>query len=284
MKEEAAVAPINADTKNIYQPIEATIEDIISETSNIKTFVLRPKEPISFKTGQFIELTLPGIGEAPFTPSSNPNITETIDVTIMKAGRATSLLHEISKGVAVGIRGPYGKGYPLEKFEGQDILILGGGVGLAPLRSLLFSLLSDIEKYNKVLLRYGARTPSDIIYKEAIPLWSKKKKVDIVTTVDVGDPGWKGNVGLVTTILKDLPLNLKKAVAIVCGPPIMMKFGVLKLLDIGFKPKDIYLSMEKNMSCGLGKCGHCRIGRFYTCKDGPVFTYEELKEIPEIWD
>jgi NAD(P)H-flavin reductase len=284
MKEEALTTPVNANTKNIYQPIEATIEDIISESANIKTFVLRPREALSFKTGQFIELSLPGIGEAPFTPSSNPNITETIDVTIMKAGRVTSLLHSIARGAVVGIRGPYGKGYPLGQFEGKDILILGGGVGLAPLRSLLFSLFSDIEKYNKVLLRYGARSPSDIIYKEAIPLWSKKKKVDIVTTVDIGDPEWKGNVGLVTTILKDLPLDLKKAVAIVCGPPIMMKFGVLKLLDIGFKPKDIYLSMEKNMSCGLGKCGHCRIGRFYTCKDGPVFTYEELKEIPDIWD
>ncbi len=270
--------------KNIYRPIEATIEGIISETVNIKTFVIRPKEALSFKTGQFIELALPGIGEAPFTPSSDPNISGTIEVTIMKAGKVTSLLHEAPKGTVVGIRGPYGKGYPLEQFEAKDLLILGGGVGLAPLRSLLFSLFAGIDKYNKVLLRYGARSPSDIVYKSSIPEWSKKKKVDIVTTVDVGDPGWKGNVGLVTTILKDLPVNLKKAVAIVCGPPIMMKFGVLKLMDLGFKPKDIYLSMEKNMSCGLGKCGHCRIGRFYACKDGPVFTYEQLREIPDIWD
>ncbi|MBM3255660.1 MAG: oxidoreductase [Candidatus Omnitrophica bacterium] len=270
--------------KNIYLPIEATIEDVISETSNIKTFLIRPKQPFSFKTGQFIELSMPGIGEAPFTPSSDPNISEVMEVTIMKAGRITSLLHQASKGTTVGIRGPYGKGYPLESFEGKDILILGGGVGLAPLRSLLFSLFSDIDKYNKVLLRYGARSSADIVYKTAIPQWAKKKKVDIVTTVDVGDPGWKGNVGLVTTILKDLPLNLKKAVAIVCGPPIMMKFGVLKLMDLGFKPQEIYLSMEKNMSCGLGKCGHCRIGKFYACKDGPVFTYEELKDIPDIWD
>jgi NAD(P)H-flavin reductase len=284
MKTETYSATASLNLKNIYQPIEATVEDIISETPNIKTFVLRPREVFSFKTGQFIELTLPGIGEAPFTPSSDPNTTETIEMTIMKAGKVTSLLHEISKGAVVGMRGPYGKGYPLEKFQGQDILILGGGVGLAPLRSLLLSLFSDIDRYNKVLLRYGARSPSDIVYKNAIPQWAKKKKVDIVTTVDVGDPGWKGNVGLVTTILKDLPVNLKKAVAIVCGPPIMMKFGVLKLMDLGFKPKDIYLSMEKNMSCGLGKCGHCRIGRFYACKDGPVFTYEELKDIPEIWD
>ena len=270
--------------KNIFQPIEATIEDITSETAAIKTFTLRPKEPFSFRTGQFIELTLPGIGEAPFTPSSDPNVKEKIEVTIMKAGRVTSLLHDTPKNTSVGIRGPYGKGYPLERFEGKDVLITGGGVGLAPLRSLLFSLFADIDKYNKVVLRYGARTSKDIVYRNAIPEWAKKEKVDIMTTVDVGDPGWQGNVGLITTIIKDLPVDLKKAVSIVCGPPIMMKFVTLKLLDLGFKPEDIYLSMEKNMSCGLGKCGHCRLGKYYTCKDGPVFTYEELKEIPDIWD
>ena len=270
--------------KDIYRPFEATIEDIIVETSNIKTFILRPKEAFSFRTGQFIELTMPGIGEAPFTPSSDPNIKEKIEVTIMNAGRVTSLLHNIPKNTALGIRGPYGKGYPLEKFQGKDVLIVGGGVGLAPLRSLLFSLFGEIDRYNKVILRYGARTCHDIVFKEVIPEWAKKSKVDVMTTVDVGDPSWQGNVGLVTTILKDLPLDLKNAVGIVCGPPIMMKFVTLKLLDLGFKPQDIYLSMEKNMSCGLGKCGHCRLGKYYTCKDGPVFTYEEIKDLPAIWD
>jgi NAD(P)H-flavin reductase len=190
----------------------------------------------------------------------------------------------MAKNTSLGIRGPYGKGYPLEEFRGKEILIVGGGVGLAPLRSLLFSLFADMDNYNKVVLRYGARTPADMLYKDSLAAWAKKKKVDIATSVDVGDPGWKGNVGLVTTILRDLPLDLRKALAIVCGPPIMMKFVTLKLLDIGFKPEDIYLSMEKNMSCGLGKCGHCRIGKYYVCKDGPVFTYEQLKDIHDIWD
>lgn len=271
--------------KNPFQPIEATIEDVIAETPTIKTFVLRPKEPFEFRTGQFIELTLPGVGEAPFTPSSDPNVKERLNVTIMNVGKVTSLLHASQpKDAPVGIRGPFGEGYPLERFEGKDILIVGGGVGLAPLRSLLFSLFARIDRYNKVLLRYGARTPADIVYKEAIPQWANKKKVDIVTTVDNGDAGWKGHVGLVTTILKDLPLNMNNSVTIVCGPPIMMKFATFKLLDLGFKPSDIYLSMEKNMSCGLGKCGHCRMGKFYVCKDGPVFTYEQIKEIHDIWD
>lgn len=270
--------------KNIYNPKEAILEDIIAESPTIKTFVLRPQDEFEFKTGQFIELTLPGTGEAPFTPSSDPKIKEKIDVTIMNAGKVTSMLHASPKNISLGIRGPFGRGYPLDRFEGKDILIVGGGVGLAPLRSLLFTLFSDMDKYNKVVLRYGARTPDDIIYKEAIPQWAKKKKVDLVTTVDIGSPAWKGNVGLVTTILKDLPVDLKKAVSIVCGPPIMMKFVTLKLLDAGFKPRDIYLSMEKNMSCGLGKCGHCRIGKYYTCKDGPVFSYEELRGLHDIWD
>jgi NAD(P)H-flavin reductase len=270
--------------KNIYRPIEAVIEDIIVETPTIKTFVLRPREDFQFHTGQFIEMTLPGIGEAPFTPSSDPNIKDKIDVTIMNAGRVTSLLHNSSKNISVGIRGPYGKGYPLDKFAGKDVVIVGGGVGLAPLRSLLFSLFAEIDKYNKIILRYGARTPNDIVYKNVIPEWAKKKKVDLVTTVDMGDPSWKGNVGIVTTIVKELPIDLKNAVSIVCGPPIMMKFVTLKLQEMGFTPQDIYLSMEKNMSCGLGKCGHCRVGKYYACKDGPVFTYEQLKDIHDIWD
>ncbi|MFC1674929.1 FAD/NAD(P)-binding protein [Candidatus Omnitrophota bacterium] len=270
--------------KNIYRPFEATIEKVIVETPTIKTFVLKPKEDFSFATGQFIEITVPGVGEAPFTPSSDPKLKDSIEVTIMKAGRVTDIMHDLKKKALVGIRGPYGAGYPLDTFAGKDVLIVGGGVGLAPLRSLLFALFGEIDRFNKVVLRYGARSPQDIVYKDSLPKWARKKKVDVVTTVDAGEKPWRGNVGLVTTILKDLPVNLKKSVAIVCGPPIMMKFSTLKLLELGYKPEDIYLSMEKNMSCGLGKCGHCRIGKYYACKDGPVFTYEQLRDIPEIWD
>jgi NAD(P)H-flavin reductase len=269
--------------KNIYQPLEATVEDVIDETPSIKTFIIRPETGFSFKTGQFIELTLPGIGEAPFTPSSDPDAQARFEVTVMNAGRVTALLHGMRSSFPVGIRGPYGKGYPLDEFSGKDILIVGGGVGLAPLRSLLFSLFSRIDKYSKVLLRYGARSPEDIVYKTAIPEWQQKDKVDIVVTVDKGDPQWKGNIGVDTTILNDLPVDLNNCAVIVCGPPVMMKFSVMKLLEKGFRPADIYLSMEKNMSCGLGKCGHCRIGKFYICKDGPVFTYEQLKDTYDIW-
>jgi sulfite reductase subunit B len=271
-------------TKNIYQPIEALIQEVIEETPNIKTFVFKPASSFSFSTGQFIELTVPGLGEAAFTPSSDPGVKDKIEVTIMNVGLVTAKLHQMRPGDKVGLRGPYGKGYPLSDFQGKDILIVGGGVGLAPLRSFLFSLFAQMDRYNKVILRYGCRTPNDIVYKNSIGEWARKKKVDLVTTVDMGSPGWNGNVGLVTTILKDLPIDLEKAVGVVCGPPIMMKFVTLKLLDLGFKPEQIYLSMEKNMSCGLGKCGHCRLGKYYVCKDGPVFTYAQLNNMHDIWD
>ena len=270
--------------KNIYQPLNAVIEEVTEETPAIKTFRLKPEADFSFVTGQFIELTVPGIGEAPFTPSSDPGVKDKLELTVMNVGEVTSRLHAMQKGDLVGIRGPYGKGYPLDKFKGKDILIVGGGVGLAPLRSLLFSLFSSIDNYNKVVLRYGSRTSRDIVYKALIPEWAKRDKVDVLVSVDVGDDSWQGNVGLVTTVLDNTGVDYANAVAIVCGPPIMMKFVTLKLLDLGFQPPDIYLSMEKSMSCGLGKCGHCRIGKFYACKDGPVFTYEQLKDIHDIWD
>lgn len=270
--------------ENPYQSVEATIEDIIAETPDIKTFVLRPERPIEFRTGQFVQLWIPGLGEAPFTPSSSSEVNDTMELTVMNVGSVTSAMHQMTPNETIGLRGPYGKGYPLEEFEGKEILIVGGGVGLAPLRSLLLTLFIDLGRYKKVLLRYGARTPQDLLYKEELKKWGKLKKVDVRITVDAGDKQWKGHVGLVTTILEKIPVKLKDSVAVVCGPPIMMKFVTLKLLDFGYKPKDIYLSMEKNMSCGIGKCGHCRLGEFYVCQDGPVFTYDKIMDVPYIWD
>jgi len=270
--------------KNPYQPIKAVIEKIDAETPTIKTFHLKPVSPISFDTGQFVELTVPGIGEAPFTPSSDPFIKDRMEITIMNVGRVTSLLHNMKAGDVVGVRGPYGKGYPLDEFEGKEVVIVGGGVGLAPLRSLLLALFNSLDKYKKVSLCYGARSPKDVVYKKLLPEWEKNKNFELTTTVDVGGDGWKGHVGLVTTILKNFKVDKKEAKAIVCGPPIMMKFATFKLIDEGFLPKNLYLSMEKNMSCGLGKCGHCRLGKYYVCKDGPVFTFAQLKDMPDIWD
>jgi len=269
---------------NPYKLIDAEITKIKEETPSIKTFVLKPREPIRFDTGQFMEVAIPGLGEGPFTPSSNPKDAARLEFTIMKVGRVTDRLHDMKKGDMVGIRGPYGKGYPLNEYEQREVFIVGGGVGLAPLRSLLYALFNESSRYKQIYLKYGAKTPQDLIYKDELEEWPKAGKLDVALTVDSGDKSWKGNVGLVTTILGKEKLDLARSVSIVCGPPVMMKFVTLKLLEIGFKPDRIYLSMEKNMSCGIGKCGHCRLGDSYACKDGPVFSYDKIKDYPNIWD
>jgi len=270
---------------NLYQPVNGKIVDIIDESPTIKTFVLVPEEKFKFATGQFVELTLPAVGEAPFTPSSSPADTEKMEITIMKAGRVTNLLHQCKKGQKVGIRGPFGNGYPIDDFVGKQIYIVGGGVGLAPIRSLFLTLVDRIKDFKSVVCRFGAKTPDDFIYKKTLfGSWQKIAGVDMKLTVDEANDGWKGNVGVVTNILAAEDVNIKNAVAVVCGPPIMMKYTTLKLLEFGFGGENIYLSMEKNMSCGIGKCGHCMIGKYYVCKDGPVFIYEQIKQYPDIWD
>ncbi len=272
--------------ENPYIPTETEILDVIEESPTIKTFSLMPRRPLNFKAGQFIEMTVPGIGEAPFTPSSSPYEKNGLEVTIMKTGRVTSKIHDLNKGDVIGLRGPYGNEYPLSDFENKEILLVGGGVGLAPLRALFLALVHDIDRYRGIVFCCGARTYSDIIYKDyVLDKWQKlHKKVSFRVTVDRKDDGWNGKVGLVTTTLDNLDTDFKKGVAIVCGPPIMMKFTTFKLMDIGFRHDQIYLSMEKNMSCGIGKCGHCRIGNFYACKDGPVFRYDKIGQLREVWD
>lgn len=272
---------------NPYKAVSAIVEKVVTETSNIKTLTFKPAQPIPFKAGQFVELSIPGLGEAPFTPSSEQSVLERFDITIMLAGTLTDKVHKLQPGAQVGIRGPLGTRYPLEKFRGKEVLIVGGGVGLAPLRALLFALFEDIDAYKKIQIRFGCRSPQDIVYRADVENgWGRADKLDMLVTVDKGDDSWKGNVGVVTTILEKqrLKSNPDNGVAIVCGPPIMMKFATFKLVELGYKDENIYLSMEKNMSCGFGKCGHCRIGSFYACKDGPVFPYSLIKNESKIWD
>jgi NAD(P)H-flavin reductase len=249
--------------RNIYKPIMANLTDVIDESPLIKTFVLVPENGFSFKTGQFIELSVDGIGEAPFTPSSSPLITEKLEVTVMKTGYVTECMHKLKPGVFMGIRGPFGRGYPIGSFYGKEVLILGGGCGLAPIRSLLYALESIKDKLERVVLCYGSKTPSDCIYKPLFARLNKIEKFETYRTVDKSEEGWNESVGVVTNLLK---------------------FGTIRLLEMGYKDEQIYLSMEKNMSCGLGKCGHCMMGEFFVCKDGPVFTYNEIKNQPNIWD
>ncbi|MBN1388930.1 MAG: FAD/NAD(P)-binding protein [Bacteroidales bacterium] len=270
--------------KGLYEVLKAEVDEIIDESPLIKTFVMTPEEPFKFNTGEFIELTLDGLGEAPFTPSSSPFVTEKLEVTIMKTGYITSKFHDLKSGAILGIRGPFGRGYPVDRFIGKEILIVGGGCGLAPIRSLLFTLIEMKDQIEKVVLLYGSKTPTDCIYK---PMFAKLNSIDKFETYRSADrpdgTEWDESIGLVTILLDQPMVDMDNSIAVVCGPPVMMKFATLRLLELGFSDDDIFLSMEKNMSCGLGKCGHCMMGEFFVCKDGPVFTYAEIKHSPEIW-
>ena len=269
--------------ENPYQPIKAITEKVITETPNIKTLVFRPETPMKFLSGQFMLVTVPGVGECAFTPSSDPQVSETIEFTIMKAGSVTEKIHQLKEGGLVGLRGPYGKPYPIRDYHGKEVYVIGGGVGLAPLRALLYALNHEIDHLKKIEVRFGARSVRDIAYRDAIDEWKKRKNTNISITLDAPDPKWDGHVGLVTTILQAGDVDVKNAVAVVCGPPIMMKFVNMRLSEMGFAPKDVYLSMEKNMSCGIGRCFHCNLGKYFVCKDGPVFTWEQIKDIPDPW-
>ncbi len=272
--------------QNPYEVIKAEVYDIIQESPLIRTLRLKPEKPIEFKTGQFIELGLPGIGEGPFTPSSSHYISETMDVTIMKTGFLTEHIHKIDPGTLVGIRGPFGSHYPLEKFKGKDVLIVGGGCGLAPLRSLFLSMLHDNKAYNSITFLAGAKTPKDCIYKDEVTEWRKYDNVKFIRAVDEVPPEeeWNENVGVVTTLFEKVKIEVNGNPVVVCGPPLMMKFATRDLLKLGFKEENLYLSMEKKMYCGFGQCRHCIIGGYYACKDGPVFTFDQIKNEEAIWE
>jgi NAD(P)H-flavin reductase len=269
---------------NIYRPFRAKLTRVIEESPLIKTFVLQPEKEFAFKTGQFIEVSVDGIGEAPFTPSSSPLISDMLEVTVMRTGYMTGYMHNMKPGDDMGIRGPFGRGYPVEKFYDKEVLILGGGCGFAPIRSLLYNLIAISGKLRKVTLCYGSKTPEDCIYKPYIAELRKTPKFEVLRSVDRADSDWTERVGVVTILLDDVKPDIRNSVAVVCGPPVMMKYGTLKLLEMGYPDHDIYLSMEKNMSCGLGKCGHCMMGEYFVCKDGPVFTYAEIRNQPNIWN
>jgi NAD(P)H-flavin reductase len=271
----------------LYMPIPATIEAITDETPDIRTYTIRPVEPIPFKAGQFVELAVPGIGEAPFTPSSSPKIADHMEITIMRTGRVTDWLHKMQVGDELGVRGPMGRAYPIDDFHGREILIVGGGCGVGPLRSLLLALIEDLDLYSRVIVRYGARTADSIVFRDAqLNSWDQGGALDVMLTVDEESPDWDGHVGVITTIMTEdyLDCHADDGIAVMCGPPLMMKFGTDMLLKRGYRPANIYLSLERNMSCGIGQCGHCRLGRYYVCKDGPVFSYDEIRANPRLWD
>jgi NAD(P)H-flavin reductase len=265
--------------KNPYIPKLAIIKEVRDEAPDVKTFKISLKDgAMKYLPGQFIELTVFGYGEFPTSVSSSPvPKKDHFEVTVKKIGDATNALHKLDIGSTIGVRGPFGNGFPLTALKGKNVVIVGGGVGLAPLRSLIYYLLANREKYGELKLLYGARTPEDLLFKDEMMNWD----MEICLTVDRAGEGWIGNVGLVTTLFDRTKIEPENTIAVICGPPIMIKVVSEELLKMDFPESRIIVSLERLMKCGMGMCGHCNIGAKYVCKDGPVFTYGETMRFLE---
>ncbi|MCS7118754.1 MAG: FAD/NAD(P)-binding protein [Archaeoglobaceae archaeon] len=270
--------------ENIYKPFKSKILKIVEQTCDTKVFRLEVKD-FKYMPGQFVELSIPGIGEAPISITSSPHEEGYIDLCVRRVGNVTNALHRMNVGDYVWIRGPYGVGFPFETIKGKDIVYVAGGIGMAPLRSSLRYVLHKKKDFGKVTLLYGARTPADLLYKEEFDIWAKE--CNFLVTVDSdklpdGKPsGWKGNIGVVTTLFAKLGYSIKDAIGIVCGPPAMYKFVIQEFRKAGMPDSSIYISLERHMKCGVGKCQHCQINNRYVCIDGPVFNYADVKHLPE---
>lgn len=271
---------------DLFLPRLARITGVRDETPDTKTFSLRfredgAQERFSFRPGQFLELSVFGWGEAPFCLASSPTRPDHLETTVRRVGTLTSALHGLGPGDEVGLRGPFGNGFDLPAACGKDLLFVGGGIGLPPLRGLIDAVLDDRGRFGRVTILYGARTPDDIVYKHELPEWRGRGDVAVHVTVDSAPAGWDGHVGVVTNLFDRVSLHPATSVAFVCGPPVMIRFVVQGLLARGFAPDAVITTLERTMQCGVGKCNHCAIGHRYVCRDGPVFSHRQMQELFE---
>ena len=271
----------------IFQPNLARIERILPQISGHRLFQLRfvdgdVAKAFSPNPGQFVELTVLGAGEAPISISSPPTRPGIIELCVRKAGLVTSALFELQKGDLVALRGPFGRGFPLDLLKGQDLLLVAGGLGMAPLRSLLLAVLDDRGNYGDVVLMYGARNPDDILFKYEMLGLMNRTDIKYLFSVDVDEEGiWRQYIGVVTGLFENVELSPATTFCALCGPPIMYRFVVRELIKRNIPTERIFVSLERMMQCGVGKCGHCAIGEYYCCTDGPVFKYSEISHIKE---
>ncbi len=247
------------------------------DTFSIDLVALDDIAVFDFEPGQFNMLYIFGIGEVPISISGDPENTGTLTHTIRKVGAVTRGIGGLKKGGYLGVRGPYGAGWPIKAAAGKDVIAVAGGIGLAPLRPAIYYLLAHREQYSRIILMYGARTPEDILYLRQLEKWQSLKDMTTLVTVDRALGDWRGNVGVVTTLVGRSSFDPSNCIAMICGPEIMMRYTVLELEKHGVEEKDIYVSMERNMKCGIGLCGHCQIGPTFVCKDGPVYRYEQIR-------
>jgi sulfhydrogenase subunit gamma (sulfur reductase) len=274
--------------ENPYIPFLMRIEDVILETEDrkIKTFVLafvseEDGKRFSYVPGQFAEVSVFGKGEAPFGMASTPTRPDRLEFSVSTIGVVTGALHNLEKGAMVGVRGPLGNGYPLETFKGKNLLLIGGGFGFSTLRSLTNYILHDLNRvaFGDLTIIYGARQPGLLLYKADLETWKERTDLNLHLTVDQEADGWRGHVGVVPNVLRTLAPSPQDTFAVVCGPPVMMKFTLPVLRDLGFHDEDILFSLEMRMKCGIGKCGRCNVGSRYVCSEGPVFYQSELARL-----
>lgn len=271
---------------NPFLPRIARVVDVLDETPDTKTFTLcfrelKNGENFQFIPGQFLELSVFGYGEAPFCIASSPTRVPILEATVRRTGQLTNALHKLANGNEVGIRGPFGNGFDVQAAHGRDLLFVAGGIGLPPLRSLIWNVLDKRSQFGHMTVLYGARTPSDLVYKHELEEWARHPDVELLVTVDAAEPGWRGIVGLVPSLFKRVKLHPESTLAYVCGPPVMIQIAVRDLLGLGFKDEAVISTLERMMQCGIGKCNHCAIGHRYVCRDGPVFNYAQIKELVE---
>jgi NAD(P)H-flavin reductase len=263
------------------------IQRVIRESYDTFTLELAPRDryrTFSFKPGQFNMIYVFGVGEIPISISGDPAHPERLVHTTRSVGTVTNALNKLRVGDAVGIRGPYGNQWPIPEANGYDVVLVAGGIGLAPLRPALYQIQRHRERFGKVVLLYGTRSPEDILFRRELEKWRSRFDLEVYITVDYADSKWHGNVGVVTKLIPKAPFDPLNTIALVCGPEVMMRFTALELQKRGVSGQNIFVSMERNMKCAIGFCGHCQFGPMFICKDGPVFTYAEIQDWITRWE
>jgi len=254
------------------------VQRVVKETPDTFTLALKPTNGGrgGFQPGQFSMLWVFGVGELPISISGDPADGGSLTYTVRSVGPATQALVSREEGQSLGVRGPFGTGWPVDVAEGKDVIVVAGGIGLAPLRPVIYHVLGNRDRYGRLVVLYGARSPRDMLYRKELASWARQKDTQVLSTVDYGGVSWRGRVGVVTSLFKYVRLQSARTTAMVCGPEIMMRMVARELAARGVSPDDLYLSIERNMKCGVGFCGHCQWGPHFICKDGPVFPYARI--------
>jgi NAD(P)H-flavin reductase len=267
-----------------WMPVPARIVDVRTENFNTHTFTTQFVDPqirdmYRFTPGQFNMLYVPGVGEAAFSVSSDPAETDTIDHTIRTVGSVTRALERLGRGGLIGLRGPFGKGWPLDEMQGKDVVIVAGGIGLAPLRPVICWLLARRDYCNRLIVLYGCRTPEDRVFADELEAWEENDAIEALVTVDSAGGGWAGPVGVVTDLLRRIKVNAQRTIVLVCGPKILNRVAAWSFLQLHVPPNQVYVSLERNMNCGFARCGHCQYGGKFVCTDGPVFCFADIANL-----